>query len=404
MDKNRKYLRSVVVGLLLIGAIACFVGLFLGKSTQLETALLGAVLSSLSMAASWFASKYYAEESFNENLRTFAGKASEKVTNLSTQLNKLSVFLQQALSGEENEASLEALVSKNGRIEAAILMLDTLKSVNEGSLSDWQAVIGEEITERKQDQAEKEEITREIVEKLQFLTTVLNQATTRGGQQLEGELDSLRTEIRSLATQVSGVPINSSIPARGRKVRIERDCPSCGDKLTYRQKAKPYSIVQVNCMRCGARLYSAYTDNDFVLRPRVAVRETSPCPICIRELQFDLDPVPGSAIQIRCNSCGGMIRANRGATVIRVRPVGSGESDSRQRPAEPSEDLLRKVEVEMGAQPWPKGRSIVAAQNLGLARSAVDGAIQELVKQGRFKVQINGKLYTVDSTEVAERS
>ncbi len=70
--------------------------------------------------------------------RFFALKAAEKVTNLSNELDRLSVFLQQEAKGTEYGSPAEALQARDPRIEAAVHMIGTLKSVNDRSLSDWQ--------------------------------------------------------------------------------------------------------------------------------------------------------------------------------------------------------------------------------------------------------------------------
>ena len=83
----------------------------------------------------------------------FALKAAEKVDNLSQELDRLTAYLQQELTdaagGAPQAATPEALRLKDARIESAIHIIGTLKSVNDRSLSDWQGVIGDELDTRQ---------------------------------------------------------------------------------------------------------------------------------------------------------------------------------------------------------------------------------------------------------------
>ena len=100
----------------------------------------------------------------NENLRTYALKAAEKVNNLSEQLNRLSLYLEDDLQEESNYSE-----SSNQRIISAIHMIAMLKSVNDTSLSDWQGVIGEEIEEHRKEAEEREIILTNLMDKVERL-------------------------------------------------------------------------------------------------------------------------------------------------------------------------------------------------------------------------------------------
>lgn len=72
----------------------CFWELASGNLTTRETIIFSSGLAVLSIVGSWIASKYYSEQSSAKNLQIFGRKASEKVNNLSNELNKLTAFLQ----------------------------------------------------------------------------------------------------------------------------------------------------------------------------------------------------------------------------------------------------------------------------------------------------------------------
>ena len=97
------------------------------------------------------------------NLRTYALKAAEKVTNLSNELSRLSAYLQQELDYTDYRNTEEELQAKEERLESAIRLLSTLKSVNDTSLSDWQGVIGDELAEQREQIHEREQELRETL-------------------------------------------------------------------------------------------------------------------------------------------------------------------------------------------------------------------------------------------------
>lgn len=112
---------TITVSVLLVGGIVGCVWII--SSTELrntETLFLSVVLAVLSMVASWICSRYYAEATFNRNLRFFALKAAEKVTNLSNEFDRLSAFLQLGSQSRDYDSPKEALQARDQRIEAAI--------------------------------------------------------------------------------------------------------------------------------------------------------------------------------------------------------------------------------------------------------------------------------------------
>jgi hypothetical protein len=136
MGEDNKWVTGALLLGMLVGIAVCLWRLTAGPSTANEALLLSVVLTIFSMLGSWVASRHYAEASFNKNLRLFALKAAEKVTNLSNELNRLSAFLQEELRSTESESPSQSLLARNVRIEGAIHVINTLKSVNDGALSD----------------------------------------------------------------------------------------------------------------------------------------------------------------------------------------------------------------------------------------------------------------------------
>jgi predicted RNA-binding Zn-ribbon protein involved in translation (DUF1610 family) len=380
---------------LVAGIAICFWQLTTGNLTSRETILFSSALAVLSIAASWFVSKHYSEQSYTKNLQTFGRKASEKVNNLSNELNKLTAFLQQELEPDEGVSSSEALLAKRMKIEAAIHMVGTLKSINEGSLSDWQAVIGDEIVEQKEKQEEKEETLRDILEMMKTLpaTAPVTERTEPGEEDapnLQKEIDSIRSEMRVLATQVSGVPIKNAEP-KNRKERVERKCPKCDKLVVYSQRTRNNSIKAFSCPHCGISLVSRVFGGTFALTERMPVEEKLECPSCKSVLAFSLDPLPGSTVEIECKNCKAPLKATRRATLIRLRFLEKGSGI--EAPSQLSEELLSRIKEAMGKQPWPTGRARQISNQLNISHAIINRALQVLISRGDFDLQQNGKLY-----------
>ena len=114
----RTFVRIVVLLAIIAGIGACLYFLGSGDLKGRESALLSIVLTGLSILASWVVTAMYAEsqhraaiddvqEAHRTNLRTYALKAAEKVTNLSNELGRLSTYLQQELDCSDYRSSEE---------------------------------------------------------------------------------------------------------------------------------------------------------------------------------------------------------------------------------------------------------------------------------------------------------
>ena len=200
MENNRPSIGIyILIGTLIIGISICIWAIFAGSLTDRESLLMSIVLTIISALGSWVTAHYYAEYSSNKNLRVFALKAAEKVTNLSNELDRLSIFLQQELENDEYDAPNQALLARDSRIEGAIHIINTLKSVNDKSLSDWQGVIGDEIIARQEKQEEREEEIRQIIERL---TNVYEADLANSVYVQKDNNDSLRNELEDIKSEV----------------------------------------------------------------------------------------------------------------------------------------------------------------------------------------------------------
>ena len=380
-------------GVVLLGILLCLYIIATRELNASESLLLSLVLTILSLIGSWVASRYYSEISFNNNLRIFALKAAEKVNNLSNELDRLSVYLQHELESTDYETLKEELLARDMRIEGAIHIINTLKSVNDRSLSDWQGVIGEELNAQREEREEREEDLRELVDRVETLSIQLgNTADERNSltAALKSEVESIKTDLRVVTSQIGGVPIRR--PTKPPRQELEFKCPHCSRELKYRQRPKANSFKVLKCQGCNTRLLSQYKDDKFVLIEANPTIEEVGCPLCGELSSTELGSIPGNATTVECSNCSSTIRLTRSPKGVVVK-IADTQTQSEVASKEIDEELLERVRVAMPPQPWPTGARRKAAEQLGMPVSLVGKAINELMIRGIFKAQVEGKLF-----------
>jgi transcription initiation factor IIE alpha subunit len=405
MDKET---RSPAV-VILIGTVLG-VGYCLWKITQSPTAneslLLSLFMTLLSVLASWIVSRFYAKASYEDNLKVFALKAAEKVTNLSTQLDRLSAFLQKAIDEDDFSSPTEELLAKSIRFEDAIHLITALKSFNDTSLSDWRGIIGNELSAQREaqraEQEEREEQLQAIMERLELIqresTDSVNLQEKAERERLRSELAALRGDMRDLASQVGGVSFRTPFK---RKVTVEKQCPRCSAVLQYQQSIKGVTTKKIDCPHCSARLYAQLEGTESVLRERVPIPETVVCPACSAVETQNIDPLLGAMQEYECSRCHAQLRAVRSKKEITVRPNSTQDLLAKVTMTEdelPSThdlpaELLESIAEHMGQQPWPKGKAQEVRFALGLSRATLEFGIRQLIARGKFRPQVDGILY-----------
>jgi len=364
--------------------------------TANEALLLSMFMTVLSVLASWIVSRYYAKASYEDSLRVFALKAAEKVTNLSAQLDRLANFLQESLDEQDFPTPGDELLAKSIRFEDAIHLLTTLRSVNDTSLSDWRGIIGDELSKQRevqlQEQEEREDRLREIMERLERIERgSIEVEKSRGAidsDLLDYEIRELRSEMRMLASQVSGFQWRPP-----KRKPIEAICPKCATAFEYFHNLKSEIPKSVPCPHCDAKLYAQSDGTNSVVKERKPIPETLVCPTCGKSQVHGIDPLHGTLNIYECCECHSQIRAVRSKKGINQKAVQVVAPASPGKPAELSEDMLERIREGMGQQPWPKGRSHEVRMDLGLSRFSIDCGIEELIRRGIFVPQVDGVLY-----------
>ena len=314
-----------------------------------ENTLFNVMLALFSSLASVIVSHIYFEVSkehsieeikkdYKDNLKLYAQKALEKVSNLSNELGKLSVYLEEADYGDDTDESTALLIQQE-RNRGAIHVVQTLKSINDRSVSDWSGVIPQdEIDEQNENRLESTaEFTTLLDNYRSLIKESKEEASSYMGEQMHGDIVEMNKKIDSLATNILGTPIAKG--ERMPKVSVEKECSSCGSRLVYRQRNSETSRKSVVCAECGQRFRSTWNENDgFILSPHAK----------------------GEPIELK-----------------KVAP----------------EELIEIVRKEMPPQPWDKGSAKALAKKIRQPYAEVDRAVQELIDRGVFKMQINGVLY-----------
>jgi hypothetical protein len=388
---------SLVLGIAFIAGV-----LFLISLTDLsnrETTLLGTVLTLLSIGIGWGVSHYYStqdkraaieeiREFEQRNLRTYALKAAEKVTNLSKELNRLSAYLQEELQYTGYRNAEEELFAKEERIESAIHMLGSLRSINDTSLSDWQGVIGEELEEQRETEKEQAEALRQLGDRLSALE--LAPITSSSVVVENTEIDEIKRQLRSLAADISGGGFRAK--PRPSYQHVDATCPRCSSPMMYGQRAKENDRKAVQCKVCEANLISTYREaTGFVLAVRGHTNELVTCPNCSTEQSIELDEWPTASATVSCSACEAAIRVSRAENGQTVRVSAANQ----QKPAEPlTPEIVERVRSVLPRQPWPKGIHQTVAAQLSLRPGTVQKVIQHLIRTGVFMDQIDGVVCT----------
>lgn len=404
-----RWLKVITVLAYSLGIVLCIYFISGENPTPHESAMVGVILAILSILATWSVSHYYSESQHNKalkevqefhrtNIKTYARKAAEKVTNLSNELSRLSGYLEKELARTDYDNPEEELNAKEERIESAIHITNTLKSINDTALSDWEGVIGDELEQRRVEQREREEELEDLLSRHEAaISSLETDIHDQGANTLvfQREIDSLRKELRFVASRIGIISPTLLRPFRSSRNIVEAKCPVCDTLLSYKQKPKESSIKPLKCSSCGSKLVSLYDKTfGFHLEVRQAIREKLSCPSCGATVEIELDQVPGTSMNVDCSSCSAKLRVVRVSDGLRITKIGQPSVSAEQTIAPKlDEQLIESVRVQLPKQPWPKGTHKMIADKLKLKQGLVYSAINELIRRGVFNPQINGKLY-----------
>jgi len=395
---------NIIVGILVISIIGIIINISNKDLTINESTLLSVLLTILSIIVSWILASYFAKNSqkqaidevkteYQNNLRTYALNAAEKVNNLSNELTKLALYLKSNLENEDDSDEF-ALYSKIERIESAIHIVNTLKSVNDTSLSDWKGVIGEELEEREEEREEREERLLELTEKIESIVNSQSENRIKPSN----ELSQIKAQLDHLSKTISpSLNLRSSI-SKSRKEKTEKNCPNCKEKISFHQRNTPNSTKTIKCASCEKRSVSRYIDDKvgFILTLEKPVPEIFGCPWCNTNLEKNVSNIPYTKEVMVCENCDDRIKVTRKANMeLTIEKFGTSKQLKEEVPesVEITSELLNIVEKALPEQPWPKFIHKQVAEELKISHRTISRCIEELIKLGKFNPQINGTVY-----------
>lgn len=387
---EQRKLSIIILAALAVALAAGFIFMVMGIDTPSEGLLLRILLALISIAAAWIASRYYSEWNFRNALRTLALRDTEKVDDLSNEMDRLMVYLQQELEAADYQSPDQELTAKEMRMEDAILLMQTLQSLNERFLNGWEDLIGKEINAHREERRERAASLRDIIRRLQALaparTDDLLSARSANALALGGQMDSVRSQVRMVAS--IGVPLRLPRTQASSEGTALPFCPSCGNTVRYRQKAKDEPPKWVLCPSCDSKHISACDGRSFKLDVRKFVMEGIGCPMCGTQSTVELGNWLGSVANNTCEACGLQMTISRcqsGTIVMPSEQTGVVEFGT-------SDEMVERIRRALPSQPWPKGTSRRIANELGLTHTQVNRIISELIRRGAFGPQIDGRI------------
>lgn len=390
---------NFIIGLFALSI--CGLLIYIGQQdlTSNEATLLSILLTIISVIATWIASSFYAKSThkeaieevrkeYQENLKTYALNAAEKVDNLSNELTRLSLYLKAELEKEEDDDDT-ILISKVERIESAIHIVNTLKSVNDTSLSDWKGVIKEELEEREEEKEERENRLLELTERIEEIVHSRNKEPSRDSSK---ELKDIKSQLNKISASIDA-PI--STPRKSRKSPKEQviiECKNCNKQLSYRQRSSINSMKTIRCTNCETKYLARFAkEKGFYIVDEEIFEENSDCSWCDQPLSFELSNLPFSKVVVTCENCNNSTRFSRNINLNLAKS--KVEQKEKNKNVKLTEEVIKEIQLALPHQPWEKGIHKIVATKLDYPSSKVHQAIGILITREIFNPQINGVVY-----------
>ena len=103
-----------------------------------------------------------------------------------------------------------------------------------------------------------------------------------------------------------------------------------------------------------------------------------------------------------CTSCSNVVRIVRQLNGITIKE--QNKSQVVAHAAALSEELIALVSAKLPPQPWPNGTHKLVARQLEIPHATVSRAIDQLIRRGVFKPQIDGVVFEPISPTAVETS
>ncbi|MFA0575522.1 hypothetical protein AB4580_23585 [Vibrio splendidus] len=385
-----KKILSFVVAVCLVGTLY---SLTQDGLTNREVTLFSSALALLSMAISWLITDIYSESSkqsaledakkfHTENIKTYVVNASEKVNNISNELDRLSIWLKQ-INQDYADSDLHEVIVMRERVASATHLIETLKSVNDTTVNDWRGIIDGEIkTYREKEEIEKQKQIDGLLLRIKNLEAL----DAQGEESFESVINARKDLDELLSDQ--GIVLNQK-----KKIQhVTRKCPNCSTTVGYDQHTRNDNFRQIRCNKisCNSILISKYSEHDknFEVIVPDTHEEQVECFNCGSSYNFELPIYENAYAREKCD-CSNLISIKYRDGEFKI----SQSHPSQTQPKEITEEFLKQVLAALPSQPWEKEVHKQVAQDLNETNSMVQKAIKQLIKRGDLYDQVDGKLY-----------
>ncbi|MGF1760024.1 hypothetical protein L4D76_19220 [Photobacterium sagamiensis] len=396
-------MRKILVAAFGLSLVAILITLSAVSLTEREVSLFSTALAMLSIAFSWLITDIYSESSkktalqeaqdyHKENLKTYVINASEKVNNISNELNKLSLRLKE-ISKDSQGSDVEDVKIINEKIVSTTNIIESLKSFNDTAISDWKGIIGEDVKTFQQKENElKQKQIESLLLRIENLEEIDNEQ--EDDQSAQSVLDA-RKDLDNLLSD-SGIILNEH-----KKIQhVTRKCPECNTTIGYDQHIRHSNIRSIRCpsTSCNRLLVSEYDQdkNKFTLANNHLELLNQQCEICDSTVKIELPKIAKASESVTCH-CGNVITAKRKDGIVQI--VNS------KNPSVPrviiKDDLILKVQEKLPPQPWPRNIHKTVAYDLGISNRTVQRVIKHLIEKGVFYEQKGGELFAWRKVETS---
>lgn len=382
----------VVVGLV-TALVVCLYVSFTKTLSANECLMVGILVTVFSILVSWILTHIYSQvalqsrteevrKQHEENIRTYAVKAAEKVFNLSGELNRLIENLRNVLEDydEEEDPFVYNLVLRE-RITSTVHLVETLKSMNDTFLSDWKGVIGEQIQQQQNLEKQISEIAEEVERQKRIKEQLESQFVSYA------ELEDIETHIKEAEKQlyqkVLQLPFRARpVISKPKKQDIVVECPACGMGNIVSMRPRKGARKAFQCKECKEHLKVVYeTESEFEVEKIPMEEFSEKCPLCGGKIEGSIAGYPGAMKDFVCAECNCEILVTKKKDGVNVRQSRKG--------VEIPQKLLEKIYRELPEEGLDKDMHKIIADKLGLSNSLVYRAIKMLKTQGKISAQGN---------------
>lgn len=386
--KTLKYILIVIVTLAsIVGIGICLYFSFAQDLSANESLMVGILVTLFSILISWILTHVYSQANleintkevrrqYEENIRTYAIKAAEKVFNLSNELSRLIEVLQNTIEEQDEDCEIETciLVLKE-KIISTIHLVETLKSMNDTFLSDWRGVIGDEIEKQKQLENQIETLEEEqqiLFERLNFQLAPVEEILSIKKSMMETE--------RRLENKIQALPfkIQKSSP-KTQKKDIVVECPECEEQIPARIRLQSGVRKLLQCSNCQ-RYFSIQQLSDRIREVLLVPIYSflTICPICSNDFKEELPDWQGAMKRVECEKCGFPLIISKTADDVNTKVYKPFRRKI-------TEKLINLVFEKLPERPWPTEIHKEIAKELGLSNSMVTRAINHLINSGKIQ-------------------